>query len=176
MSRRNADPWGEYRRDRDDISTAAAFFMTFALLALVAWVIFFGTGWLVPAATDALPLKQVRTPAAYTSASISSPGISFPITNTAAVTTTDTSTNAQPTATPSPKPVTTKLRVANTGGDGVYLRRSPSESDLWIPWPDTTIVDYLDEERNSDGRAYKKVRDPRGNVGWIPSEYLALAQ
>lgn len=172
MTRRNPDPWGDYRRDRDDISTAAAFFMTFALLGLVAWVIFFGTGWIVPAAMDALPTRPTRVPS-LSSSSVST-GVSFPLTTTTSTTASATSQApaAAPTATPIAKPAATRLRIGNTGGDGAYLRRTPNDADLWIPWRDNTVVEYLNEDKTADGRTYKKVKDPRGNVGWIPGDYL----
>ena len=172
MTRRNPDPWGDFRRDRDDVSTAAAFFMTFALLALVAWVVFFGTGWIVPAAMDALPSRPTRTPSQSTS-SVTSTGISFPLAATASATTTTAQAPAKPAdATPTPKPATARMRIGNTGGDGVYLRRTPNDADLWIPWPDNTVVEYLNEEQTTDGRTYRKVKDPRGNVGWMPADFL----
>lgn len=178
MSRRRPDPWGDYRRDRDDITTAAAFFMTFALLGLVAWAIFFGTAWLLPAAANAIPSLPTRAPSIYTSSSVSSAGVTFPITSTTSAVQTAgaaSSSTARPTATPTPRSTTTKLRIANTGGDGVYLRRSANDTDLWIPWPETTLVDYLSDDQANGERTYKKVRDPRGNVGWMPAEYLTPA-
>lgn len=34
-------------------------------------------------------------------------------------------------------------RVANTGGDGVYLRHTPNLSDRWVAWPDNTLLVIL---------------------------------
>jgi hypothetical protein len=33
----------------------------------------------------------------------------------------------------------------------------------------------IGEDRQVDGTVWKHVRDPDGNVGWVPAEYLAPA-
>jgi hypothetical protein len=90
------------------------------------------------------------------------------------------SPTAQPTApaptrpgvpTATPRPVT--YRVANTGGDGVFLRRTPVLADRLVAWPDGTRLVSLEESARGDGLDWQKVRDPRGNVGYVPSRYLA---
>jgi hypothetical protein len=65
------------------------------------------------------------------------------------------------------------FRVANTGGDGVFLRRTPALADRLVAWPDGTRLQSLDEPATGDGIEWQKVRDPRGNVGYVPSRYLA---
>src|SRR5438067_1069159 len=65
------------------------------------------------------------------------------------------------------RPVT--YRVANTGGQGVFLRRTPTLADHLVAWPDGTRLDSLDETVRGDGLDWQKVRDPRGNVGYIPT-------
>ncbi len=87
---------------------------------------------------------------------------------------------AQPTATPQPSPTPTlaqpaagtRYKVANTNGDGVYVRRTPRLADKVVPWPDNTPMEYLGEQADGDGLHWAKVRDPRGNVGWVPTRYL----
>jgi hypothetical protein len=78
---------------------------------------------------------------------------------------------AEPTPAPEPT-VSGQFRVANTGGDGVYIRRSPNVSDRIVAWPDNTIMDDLGEQVTGDGMTWHKVRDPRGTIGYIPSQWL----
>lgn len=94
---------------------------------------------------------------------------------------------ATPPAMPSPLPPTTVpptsdavegrglAYVGNTGGEGVYLRRTPVMSDRAVAWPDGTRLEILGDETWSDGRTWRLVRDPSGNVGWVPTAYLVLA-
>ena len=67
-----------------------------------------------------------------------------------------------------PKP----YAVANTGGVGVYIRQSPKMADRIKAWPDSTLMSSLGEVVQSEDREWRKVRDPDGTVGWVPSEYL----
>ncbi|HEY3107518.1 MAG TPA: SH3 domain-containing protein [Chloroflexota bacterium] len=64
-------------------------------------------------------------------------------------------------------------RVANTGGEGVFLRRTPNLADRLVAWPDGTRLQSLGEAAIGDGVEWQKVRDPRGNVGYVPTRYLA---
>ena len=64
-------------------------------------------------------------------------------------------------------------RVANTGGEGVFLRRTPTLADRLVAWPDGTRLQSLGEAATGDGVEWQKVRDPRGNVGYVPTRYLA---
>jgi len=75
-------------------------------------------------------------------------------------------------ATPTPSAGALSFRVANTGGDGVFLRRTPSLADRLVAWPDGTRLQSLGEAASGDGVDWQKVRDPRGNVGYVPSRYL----
>jgi hypothetical protein len=97
-----------------------------------------------------------------------------------AATTAPTAT-AGPTATPIPRPTSSPEsqptlaigHVAQTGGDGVYLRHKPIMSDHWIAWPDNTPLDVLGELVDSDGQWWLQVRDPKNNVGWVPAQYVS---
>ena len=64
------------------------------------------------------------------------------------------------------------VEVANTGGEGVFIRFTPRASDTVTAWPDTTKMQVVGGDVESDGRRWKNVRDPDGLVGWVPAEYL----
>jgi len=82
---------------------------------------------------------------------------------------------AQPSAAPTPNAAPAQWVVANTGGDGVYVRRTPKLDDKVVAWPDNTPMVDLGEQATGDGTTWRKVRDPRGNVGYVPTQYLAPA-
>ena len=65
-----------------------------------------------------------------------------------------------------------RMKITNTSGDGVFIRRTPKLADRIVAWPDNTVMEFTGETADGDGTKWSKVRDPRGNVGWIPSQYL----
>ena len=83
--------------------------------------------------------------------------------------------SAAPTAgTPVAKPTSTsqQVKIGNTNGDGVYIRRTPKLNDRLVPWPDNTTLEVVGEDVNADGVLWKKVKDPRGNIGYVPAQYI----
>ncbi len=80
-----------------------------------------------------------------------------------------------PTERPSPTPTKTSDigHVANTGGDGVYLRHTPKLADKWVALPDNTSLVLLGAQAEGDGEHWVQVRDSQGDVGWVPSRYVA---
>ena len=88
---------------------------------------------------------------------------------------------ATPTATPDPDaPETTPttddvevtLYVGKTDGDGAYIRGSVDDTDRIKAWPDGTEMVVVGPAVAAGGRVWRNVRDPDGNVGFVPSEYL----
>ena len=73
------------------------------------------------------------------------------------------------------------VAVANTGGQGVYLRRQPDWSDKWVAWSEGTKLQVLAAGVSGTGAAgasgagWLQVRDPEGRVGYIPEQYVVLA-
>lgn len=64
------------------------------------------------------------------------------------------------------------LCVGNTGGDGVYIR-SPVQPERKIKaWPDGTAMTMVGADQTVGARTWANVRDPAGNQGWVPAEYL----
>ncbi len=68
------------------------------------------------------------------------------------------------------------VRVANTGGAGVYLRRSPQRADRLRAWVDGTELEVLEEGPRIGDELWLKVRDPAGNTGYVSARYTAPAR
>jgi hypothetical protein len=64
------------------------------------------------------------------------------------------------------------VKVGNTSGQGVFLRKTPRLSDRWIAWPDRTPLVLLGDTAEGDGQHWLEVRDPKSNIGWVPAQYL----
>lgn len=84
------------------------------------------------------------------------------------------SASLTPVATPSPTEPAYYV-VANTGGQGVYIRASTVMTDRIKAFPDSTYMAQVGPDRESDGRTWKNVKAPDGTVGWIPAPYLSAA-
>lgn len=67
-----------------------------------------------------------------------------------------------------------QVRVANTGGEGVYVRRTPRLADRIKAWPDDTVLSIVGPDVEGEGRQWKHVLDPDGSVGYVPSQYVAV--
>lgn len=75
---------------------------------------------------------------------------------------------------PSPQPETPKvMAVSNTGGQGVYLRRTPRLTDRVRAWMEGTRVEVSGEPTDGDGVQWLKVKTPDGVEGFIPGQFLA---
>jgi hypothetical protein len=66
--------------------------------------------------------------------------------------------------------------VANTGGDGVFLRRTPQYGDKMAAWPDETPLEEIGPERNVNGVLWHLVRAPDGTEGYVPAQYVKEVQ
>jgi hypothetical protein len=62
--------------------------------------------------------------------------------------------------------------VSNTLGKGMALRSSPVSRDPGKLWPDGTRMAGMGVEQEAYGWTWRRVRDPEGNIGWMPSNYL----
>jgi peptidoglycan glycosyltransferase len=76
----------------------------------------------------------------------------------------------EPTPQPTGRPVR-RVRVGNTDGMGVYIRRTPNLDDKLRAWPDGTVLEVVGEEVEQNGVRWRRVRDPAGNTGWVPIQY-----
>jgi SH3-like domain-containing protein len=85
-----------------------------------------------------------------------------------------TSTPPPNAPTPTPQGVGQRLVVANTGPEGVNLRRDPGQGGERIKTlADGSVVEVIAPDRTVDGIIWKNVRDAQGEVGWIAGSYLA---
>jgi uncharacterized protein YgiM (DUF1202 family) len=84
---------------------------------------------------------------------------------------------ATPALTPSPTPAQgpTVMQIANTGGLGVYMRRSPSSDERIRAWVEGTRMTVIGPDEAVGGATWRHVRDPLGNEGWVPAQYLTPA-
>ena len=63
------------------------------------------------------------------------------------------------------------VRVANTDGQGAFVRRTPNLEDRLVPWPDGTLLRVTGLPRAVAGIEWLPVEDPAGNSGWMPAQY-----
>ncbi len=150
----------------DDIGYLVVFLVAIALIIGVGGALYFGYDWVVRGSSgpSLAWLAGARAEASLaTATSTPSPTAAPYLSPTPGVT---------PTPAVTATPVLRLARVGNTGGDGVYIRRSPNDEDRLLAWPDNTVLVLLGPETEAGGRRWYAVRDPRGNTGWIPGEYL----
>lgn len=81
---------------------------------------------------------------------------------------------ATPTATATTAPARAYV-VVNTAGLGLALRQSPADGGRIRAWAEGTLLVEAGPEVVSEGRTWKNLRDPAGNVGWMAAEFLAPA-
>ena len=67
-----------------------------------------------------------------------------------------------------------RLMVANTGGQGVMLRKTPG-GDAIRAWADGSVMQTAGADQVAAGRTWRNVKDPAGNVGWIAADFLIVA-
>lgn len=67
--------------------------------------------------------------------------------------------------------------IANTGGEGAYIRTAPGYSAPGIvAHPDGTGVASSGERAEVEGETWLRVQDAQGNVGWISDRWLSPVQ
>ena len=76
-----------------------------------------------------------------------------------------------PAATAPPQATGRVFVVGNTGGEGVYLRRTPRSSDRDRAYPDGTRLEQIGEDVRAEGTTWRNVRAPDGRTGWVPAQY-----
>lgn len=70
--------------------------------------------------------------------------------------------------------------IADTDGQGLYLRRQPDWSSKWVAWREGTSLQVLATGLSGRGalpgitESWLQVRDPDGRVGYVPEQYTAV--
>jgi hypothetical protein len=118
-----------------------------------------GAGPVAPTAPAATPPLPATTPPPA------------PATAVGAVTRPPQTDQAPPATNPAAPPARW-LHVANTGGKGVFLRRSPAMHDRQRAWPERTPMLFIHESVIADGQLWLKVCAPDNVIGWIPAQFL----
>ena len=103
-----------------------------------------------------------------------------PDTTATATPTTDPALTPSPTPMVAPAPESSPTAedsgqvyyVGNTDGDGVYIRRTRHMEDKIKAWPDGTEMIEISAAVEVENRLWRHVRDPDGNEGYVPAEYL----
>ena len=81
-------------------------------------------------------------------------------------------TKAAPESSPTAETLGQTYYVANTDGDGVFIRRTRNLDDKIKAWPDGTVMIELSGGTEGENRLWRHVRDPDGNEGYVPAQYL----
>ncbi len=61
--------------------------------------------------------------------------------------------------------------VANTGGEGVYLRRTPRLTDRDTAYIEGTQLAAIGADEQGEGQSWHHVRTPDGKAGYVPAQY-----
>lgn len=73
----------------------------------------------------------------------------------------------------SPEPARARVRVANTEGQGANLRQDPTTTANVVKRVDDgAVLEVVGDDRPSEGRTWRNVRDADGATGWIAAELL----
>jgi len=66
----------------------------------------------------------------------------------------------------------TSVRIANTDGQGAFLRRTPNLDDrMPRAWIEGTTLTVIGPDTTANGTTWKHVEAPDGSQGWIPTQY-----
>jgi len=65
------------------------------------------------------------------------------------------------------------VQVANTDGEGAFLRRTPNTQDRLAAYPEGTHLRVLGPDEDRDGTTWRHVATPDGAEGYIPASYTA---
>ena len=125
-----------------------------------------------------VPRTATRTKLPSTRSATEAPLTGTPTEVPSTLTTTETPLTGTPTVTevPPTEPADIIYLVANTDGDGVNIRRATDDTESIKVWPDGTEMVVAGPDVTAEGRLWKNVRDPDGNVGFVAAEYLEAQQ
>ena len=84
-----------------------------------------------------------------------------------------TAPTTAPTAAPTAPSTGETIYVGNTGGIGVYVRRTTQADSRVKAYPDNTPLAVIGPDVAADGVTWKHVRAPDGIVGYVPAQYTS---
>jgi hypothetical protein len=144
--------------------------------SLVVVALLLGVGTVCVRVSSSPPAPQpTATAAPPDDASGAAPGEGTPAQATPGPTPTGTAQVTIITPNTTAGPAQRTVRVANTSGDGVYVVRTPQGGERIRAWQDGTVLEVLEEGPTIGAEAWLRVRDPLGNVGYVPTRYTAPA-
>ena len=79
---------------------------------------------------------------------------------------------AAPSATPGVHPQS--VWVADTDGQGVYVRQTPDMADKLRAYPEGTELFVTGPQVEQNGQRWQSVRAPDGTEGFVPAEYVVV--
>ena len=129
-----------------------------------------------PAAATAPPTAVVTVVSSFpTSTRISSSAVATAVARAkaAATGTAAARAGAAPATTPVTGPAAGVVYVGNTGGIGVFLRRTPQAADRLKAYPDNTRLVIIGPDVGAEGRTWRHVRTPDGVEGYVPAQYTS---
>jgi uncharacterized hydrophobic protein (TIGR00271 family) len=129
-----------------------------------------------PGSTATFTPSPTATPPPPTATSTPTPTPTPTATNTPDPTATHTPT-ATPTPTfthtPTPTPTPSLAQVGGTGGQGVWMYRTPGfDGGKITAWRDGAVMTIAGEQVEANGYLWIQIIDPKGRLGWIPDRYL----
>jgi hypothetical protein len=71
-------------------------------------------------------------------------------------------------------PVARTFVVANTGGEGVFLRQAPKTGSRLAALAEKTVLVEVGTEQTLEGATWRHVRAPDGTEGYLPAQYTIL--
>jgi hypothetical protein len=71
-------------------------------------------------------------------------------------------------------PVARTFVVANTGGEGVFLRRAPKTGERLAALTEKTVLTEIGPEQSVAGIIWRQVRAPDGTEGYLSAQYTTL--
>jgi hypothetical protein len=77
-----------------------------------------------------------------------------------------------PTAAPTAQAIKVYV-VANTGGEGVFLRQAPQTGAKLSAWAEKTTLEEIGPAQQLGGTEWLHVRAPDGGEGYVPAQYTA---
>jgi hypothetical protein len=142
------------------------------LVPVVTGCAILGGGQVPPAGSEAQP--TLAPPVATPRPAAASPRAATP--SSGAAIAASTATPAEASGSPGCPQTTAKtVVVANTDGQGAYLRASPRMDDRLTAHPDDTELQVRGPALEGEGHCWLPVTAPDGQEGWIPLEYTSAA-